>query len=513
MQTEDQGDAIAFLTQPATHGTTGAVEIVDTHISRIFLVGDRAYKMTRALRLPYADFSTPARRLVACRREAALHAPAAPGLYLGVRRITRESGGTLVWDGTGPLVDAVVAMRRFDSACLFSNMAHAGTLTPQLLTATANVIADLHEAAPRHAGGAGAALMASVLDVNAAAFRSSEVFGTTEINALDTRLRQALARHAAVLNHRAAAGKVRRCHGDLHLRNICLLDGTPRLFDCIEFNDEIATVDVLYDLAFLLMDLWHLPRADLANWTMNRYLDRSGDDAGLVLLPFFMAVRAAVRAHVLATQAGDAARPLAQEARGYHALALDLLRPAPACLVAIGGFSGSGKSTVADALAAHLGTAPGARVIESDRVRKALHGVSAQTRLPPTAYGPDASATVYAVMAARASSLLSAGGSAVVNAVFDQPQAHERIEAVAREHGLRFRGFWLHAPAQVLRQRVAQRVGSASDATLDVLERQLAQDSGAAPMWQRLDATQGTTQLVSEILDELNCSANQSVRE
>lgn len=505
MQTENQGETIAFLARPATHGPAGAVEVVDTHISHIFLVVNRAYKMKRAVRLPYADFSTPARRLAACHREVALNAAAAPGLYLGVRRITRAPDGTLAWDGPGPLVDAVVAMRRFDAACLFSAMARAGALTPPLMTATAGVIARHHAAAPRHAGTSGAARMASVLDVNAAAFRASPVFAPTEIDALDARLRQALARHAAVLDERVAAGKVRRCHGDLHLRNISLLDGTPRLFDCLEFNDEIATVDVLYDLAFLLMDLWHLQQADLANWTMNRYLDLGGDDAGLVLLPFFMAVRAAVRAHVLATQAGDgrgAGQPLAQEARGYHVLALDLLRQAPARLVALAGFSGSGKSTVADAMAAHLGASPGARVIESDRVRKALHDVPAETRLPASAYGPDASARVYEAMAARAGTVLAAGGSVVVNAVFDRPQARERMAAVARQQGLRLHGFWLDAPAAVLRRRVTQRTGGASDATLDVLERQLAQ-GGGAPGWQRLDATQDRQQLVSDILARL----------
>lgn len=288
MQAEDQSPVVAFLADPATHGGSDAVEVLETHISRIFLVGDRAFKMKRAVRLPYADFSTAGLRLAACQKEVALNAPGAPGLYLGVRRITRVADGAIAWDGAGELVDAVVEMRRFDQACLFSNMARAGRLTRPLMTATAQRIARAHQVAPVHDAGSGAGRVASVLDINRAGFGVSRVFTAEEVAQLDAGFRTAWARHALMLDQRAASGQVRRCHGDLHLRNICLLGGQPRLFDCLEFSDEMATVDVLYDLAFLLMDLWHLQLADLANWTMNRYLDHTGVDAGFALLPFFI---------------------------------------------------------------------------------------------------------------------------------------------------------------------------------------------------------------------------------
>lgn len=503
MQAEDQSPVVAFLADPATHGGSDAVEVLETHISRIFLVGDHAFKMKRAVRLPYADFSTAGLRLAGCQKEVALNAPGAPGLYLGVRRITRAADGALAWDGAGELVDAVVQMRRFDQACLFSNMARAGKLTPQLMTATARVIARAHEAAPVHDAGSGAARVASVLDINRAGFGLSRVFTAEEVAQLDAGFRSACARHALTLDQRAASGQVRRCHGDLHLRNICLLGGEPRLFDCLEFSDEMATVDVLYDLAFLLMDLWHLQLAELANWTMNRYLDHVGVDAGFSLLPFFMALRAAVRAHVTAAQAGDGAtpdHPHAPEAHAYHDLATRLLQQQPARLIAIGGFSGSGKSTVADALAAHVGAPPGARVIESDRVRKARYGVATGQRLPPGAYNAQASAAVYADMAARARAIIAGGGVAVVNAVFDRVQERTRMQALARRLGLRFHGLWLDAPAHVLRQRVAQRSGSASDATVAVLEQQLRRSPGIPSSWQRLDAAREPQRIVAEVL-------------
>ncbi|TIW41870.1 MAG: aminoglycoside phosphotransferase, partial [Mesorhizobium sp.] len=246
------------------------------------------------------------------------------------------------------------------------------------------------------------------------------------------------------------------------------------LFDWVEFNDQIASTDVLYDLAFLLMDLWHRGFPDLANLVMNRYLDEADDEDGFALLPFFMAVRAAVRAHVTATQveegSADSAR-LVAEARSYFALAQELLREKPPRLIAIGGLSGSGKTTIAELLAAHIGAPPGARIVESDRIRKAMHGVPAQTRLPDRAYRPEFSERVYREMAWRAGLILSEGGSVVADAVFDRPADRDRIEKAASSRGVAFAGFWLEADPLLLWRRISERRGGPSDATVDVLSR------------------------------------------
>lgn len=503
---DDQTDVIAFLCDPASHEAAEPVEVMKTHISLVFLAGDRALKMKRAVKLPYADFSTPQLRLAACRKEVELNSATAPGLYLGVRRVTRQAGGRLAFDGDGELADAVVEMKRFDQSALFDRMAQAGALTPALMTQTARMIARFHRGAPVvHPEDGGAQAMRAVLDINKAGFAAGRIFGEAEVGRLDAALRAALARHADALDRREAAGKVRRCHGDLHLRNICLLDGEPRLFDCIEFNDGIATVDMLYDLAFLLMDLWHRGLADLANLATNRYLDEADDEDGFVLLPFFMAIRAAVRAHVSATQAGEGGAPagrLAAEARAYFDLAGSLLHEHPARLVSIGGLSGSGKTTVAEALVAHVGAPPGARIVESDRIRKAMHGVPAETRLPDKAYRPEVSQRVYGEMVWRAGLILSEGGSVVADAVFDRPDDRARIERMARERGLPFLGIWLDATPDVLWQRVDRRIGGPSDATVDILSRQLARDAGAIG-WRRLDAARSPSRIVADILDML----------
>jgi len=504
MIVEDQAATVAFLSDPATHGGVGPVDTMETHISRIFLAGERVFKMKRAVKLPYVDFSTPGRRLEACRREVEFNGATTPELYRGVRSVTRRADGGLAFDGGGELVDAVVEMTRFDQQALFDRMALTGQLTPDLMTETARMIVRFHRGAPVVHSGGGTANIAGVLDINEAAFATSGTFAADDIAPLNHAFRQALESHAALLDRREAAGKVRRCHGDLHLRNIVLVNGAPRLFDCIEFNDAIASIDTLYDLAFLLMDLWHRGFEAFANRVMNRYLDEADDEDGFPLLPFFMAIRAAVRAHVTATRIDEGSDPegrLAAEARSYFDLAARLLRPCPNRLVAIGGLSGTGKTTVAEALAPSLGPPPGARIVESDRVRKAMHGVPAETRLPPKAYLPETSERVYAEMAWRAGLILSEGGTVVADAVFDRRHDRERIEAVASMRSVPFRGIWLDADPALLWERVRDRAGGPSDATVDVLARQLARKA-ACDDWEKIDAAAETAAIVRAILGQ-----------
>lgn len=486
MGPQDQTETIAFLRRLSAQNAAGPAEVIETHISLVFLVGDRVFKLKRAVRLPYVDFSTVALRLSACDKELALNRRTAPALYLGLRRITREADGTLAFDGAGELVDAVVEMARFDQSRLFDRMAVAGELTPALMTRLARTIALFHEGAPVVPGD-GASNIAHVLDINEAAFATCRIFEPGAMARLNHSFREALARHAALLDRRAAAGHVRRCHGDLHLRNICLIGDRPTLFDCIEFDEALASVDTLYDLAFLLMDLWHRELPGFANLVMNRYLDETGDEGGFPLLPFFMALRAAVRAHVLAGQARDEACANAAAARSYFTLAETLLRPVPARLVAIGGLSGSGKTTVAELTAPALGAAPGARIIESDRVRKHMFGADAETRLGRDAYSPAVSQEVYRILAERAREHLAAGGTALVDAVFDDPGRRAQIEEAARATGQPFTGIWLDVAPEILRSRVRDRRGGPSDATVDVLDQQLRKVMGAMG-WNRLPA-------------------------
>ena len=209
---------------------------------------------------------------------------------------------------------------------------------------------------------------------------------------------------------------------------------------------------------------------------MNRYLDESDDQSGFNLLPFLMAVRAAVRAHVTATQVEEGSGrcgKLVAEAYSYFEMARSLLDAKPAQLVAIGGLSGSGKTTVAEVLAPKIGTPPGARIVESDRIRKAMHHVPAEARLPATAYRPAVSERVYREMTWRAGVVLAGGGSVVADAVFDNRSNRDLIEKAACDFGVSFTGVWLDADPDLLRRRVSDRTEGPSDATVDVLSRQL----------------------------------------
>lgn len=500
MLVQDQTDAIAFLRDLHTHGCD-AVEHIETHISQIVLVGNRAFKMKRAVKLPYADFSTPELRLKACEREVELNGVTAPGLYIGVRRIVRDQDGRLHF-GDGELVEPVIEMVRFDQNALFDRMAVDGSLNASLLTQAARMVARYHSRAPVVHRGSGSANIAAVLAINTAGFATSHVFDETEVAVITQLFEEALGENKPILDGREASGKVRLCHGDLHLRNICLIDGQPRLFDCIEFNDQIATVDTLYDLAFLLMDLWHRGFPQLANLVMNRYLDETDDEDGFVLLPFFMAIRAAVRAHVLATQVAEdgSAAHLVSEARSYFDLVRSLLAKVQPRLILIGGLSGSGKTTVADALAAWLGAPPGARVIESDRIRKALHGVPAEVHLGADAYRPRVSEKVYSEMARRSLALLKAGGSVVADAVFGRSANRQLIEAAAKSAGVQCKAIWLDAGTSILRKRVANRDGGPSDADLSVLTRQISGEREGLT-WRMINAERRVETIVQEILE------------
>ncbi len=500
MLVQDQTNAIAFLGDRHTHGSD-EIEHIETHISHIFLAHDRAFKMKRAVKLPYVDFSTPELRLEACKREVRLNGVTAPSLYLGVRTISRDQAGKLHF-GDGELVEPVVEMVRFNQDALFDRMAMEGRLNAKIMTQAARMIARYHQGAPVVHGSSGSANIGAVLAINRAGFATSRVFDETEVATITQRFEEILKENASLLDGREASGKVRLCHGDLHLRNICLIGGEPCLFDCIEFNDQIATVDTLYDLAFLLMDLWHRGFPQFANLVMNRYLDETDDDDGFVLLPFFMAIRAAVRAHVIATHVaeGGSAADLESDARSYFELARSLLTKVQPRLVVIGGFSGSGKTTVADALAALLGAPPGARIIESDRIRKALHGVSAEVHLDADAYRPDVSDEVYSEIVRRSLAITKAGGSVVADAVFDRLENRQLIEVASTAAGNRCEPVWLQADVRVLQQRVSSRHEGPSDADLRVLARQLS-GGQTPPAWRVIDAQQQVGEIVREILE------------
>ena len=488
---DDQTETIRFLARADSHGVTTPVERIDTPGSILFLFGDTALKLKRAVTFPFLDYATVALRHAACRAELRLNRRTAPGLYREIRAIVRRPDGTLAFGGKGETRDWVVVMRRFDQASLFDRLAEAGALTPALLRTLADRIAAFHreaEPAPEHGG---AVAVARLIDL----IRTSMSGAIPDARA-EAWHGQALAAHALIatrLDRRRAAGTVRRCHGDMHLRNICLVEGVPTLFDCIEFSDDIACIDTFYDLAFLLMDLWQRGLHDAANLVFNRYVDISGDRDGIAALPLFLSMRAAIRAHVSASAASvqDDSAARAREAAAavdYLDCAFACLEPRPAPLIAVGGLSGTGKSTLAYALAPLLGAVPGARVVRSDVLRKRLMAVMPETRLSPQGYTRSITARVYAELVAETGAARDAGQAAIADAVFGRSEERAAISAVG---GAAFTGFWLEAPIATIVPRLEQRIGDASDANVAVLERQVALGFATPEDWHRIDASGG----------------------
>jgi aminoglycoside phosphotransferase family enzyme/predicted kinase len=490
----DQPEVIAFLSSPAAHG--GAeVERIETHSAIVFLAGDRAWKLKRAVRYDYLDFSEPMRRHELCEAEVRLNRRSAPDLYRRVVAVTRERDGSLALGGPGEPVEWVIEMTRFDQDDLFDRLAAKGLLELDLMGPLALEIAELHRIAERRGDHGGAQGMAWVVDGNAEDFarRGAGVLDPAVSASVTAESRVELGRHGALLDRRRDRGSVRHCHGDLHLRNIVLWKGRPTLFDAVEFNDEIACVDVHYDLAFLLMDLWKRGLQRHANVVWNDYLAETEDLEGIALAPLFLSCRAAVRAKtslVASALQSDAARRTGLEelAREYLRMALDLLRPPPPCLIAVGGFSGSGKSSLARVLAPAVGAVPGALVARSDVLRKRLCGVPELEHLGAAGYAPEVSRRVYQAVAERATRSVRAGHAVIADAVYARPEERAAIEDAASRSGVPFVGLWLEAPEPVLLERVRRRERDASDADASVLRMQLRQESGPL-RWERVDAS------------------------
>lgn len=497
---DDQRETLAFLASPAAYGAGVArVERIDTHASSIFLAGDFAYKLKRAVAFSYLDFSTVRRREASVRAELALNGAIAPDIYLSVRAIARLRDGSIAFDGAGEIIDWVVVMARFDQELLFDRLCVRGALDDATVRNLGAEIARFHasaESVPAFGGRASIALEISGNELNLA-LAAEEIFPRAARAELVERWRGELERYAPLLERRNAEGKVRRCHGDLHLRNVVLLRERPTLFDRIDFSDHLACIDVLYDLAFLCMDLEHRQCARAANLVTNAYLDVASEVDGFALLPLFISLRAAIRAHTsLAAAETD-------EARAYFRLAEESLLERPPRLIAIGGSSGTGKSTLARAIAHRIGRVPGARILHTDAIRKRLFGLASSHRLGRDAYGLAVSERVYRSQREETMALLRAGCSVVVDGVFARASDRRALAETAEACGVPFIGFWLRAPDDVLRARVAARTGDMSDATVAVLDTQLATGARALD-WTEIDASgspEATASLARAVLE------------
>jgi hypothetical protein len=494
-ETLSQQAVFELLGEPATYGAAGATTEVkrhQTHAAMVFLAGDRAVKVKRAVRYPFLDFSTLDKRKAACEAELQINRKFAPQLYRRLVPITRESDGALVLDGPGEPVEWAVEMMRFDEDKTLDRLAARGELDESLTAKLALAVAAMHERAePVEAGPWITALEQFIRNNTTIFHRYANLFPERTVEVLERQLLSALERLRPLLVERGKQGLIRRGHGDLHLGNIAILNGEPVAFDALEFDPVIASGDVLYDLAFLLMDLVEFDRSATANRVLNGYYGaarRLSDCDGIAALPFFMSLRAAIRAMTTASRLDVTNHTVAQSARHYFDLALNLLAPVKAKIIGIGGLSGTGKSLLARGLAPSLSPSPGALVFRSDVERKAFYGVTEYERLPPEAYRREISQAVYGIVIDKAARVARAGHSAIVDAVFATAEERAALETAIAGASVEFCGLFLFADLTTRLQRVGARAPDASDADAKVARKQEEFTTGAIN-WKHIDAS------------------------
>ncbi len=425
-QVKVHAEVVSLLRDANNYGDdTKQIDIITSHGSMVFLGRSDVYKIKLPVKYPYMNFSTLKKRKVACEREFHINYPRAPSIYIGVKPITKEPAGNLAIDGSGEPIEWAVHMRRFPEKDILKNLTESSKFDDGLAANLGNVIADYHNQLPPCSSIDGTSRVSIIIDEILSFSRAcSQDLLCSEFQNFSIRAHQMLDQIEPLLDQRAKSGLIRRCHGDLHLNNIVLIDEVPTLFDALEFDEQLATVDVIYDFAFLLMDLIHVGLKSKANIVFNSYLNRAFPltiPSGFRILPLFLGLRAAIRSMVniqSITQNPSKGSQLEGEAGRYISEANLYLEPAIPTLVAVGGFSGTGKSTLAAALASEIGCTPGAVVIRSDIERKNLWDVDENDPLPSKAYRPSARTEIYSLMLEKAEAILTQGHSVILDAAF-----------------------------------------------------------------------------------------------
>ncbi|MFU8838275.1 MAG: AAA family ATPase [Thiohalomonadaceae bacterium] len=453
-------------------------QLIETHISWVILAGEFAYKIKKPLNLGFLDFSSLEKRRHYCAEEIRLNRRLAPEIYLDVLSIGGSAAHPL-YQHT-PAIEYAVRMRRFEMQNQLDILLGAGHLDSQIVDAFAQAIARFHQSIVGARPPANLGTPSQVWQPMAENFQQIRALPiwTQEdphLSALEAWSQEQYRQHQALLSQRLAEGFVRECHGDMHLANLAWIDHMPLIFDGIEFNPALRWIDVISEIAFVVMDLHQHHRSDLAWRLLNGYLEHSGDYAGLALLRFYLVYRAMVRAKIAAIrlaqlEAGTAQQAARSELQDYLQLAASFTRAQRPQLLICHGLSGSGKSVLGMQLLARIG---GLR-IRSDVERKRLFGVSPQQRGEDSLYQPDATAQTYQRLARLAGAMLGAGFTVMVDASFLDAAEREHFAQLAKERGCPFWILSFSASETVLRQRLAARRGDASDADTSVLDKQLA---------------------------------------
>mgnify|MGYP001045519717 FL=1 len=477
------------------HPAQDPIQLIQTHISYILLTGDYAYKVKKPLDFGFLNFTTLDQRRHFCQEELRMNQRGAPGLYLQVLPIF-QTNGHFQFNGSGELVEYALQMRQFPQEQLFSNLFERGELTPALMEELGRVVAMFHAQAETNDYIRSFGRPERVREAFDENYAQTQRYIGGPQTARQYRETQAytdrfFAERQELFQQRIEQDRIRECHGDLHLRNICFWEGKILLFDCIEFNEAFRFVDVMYDVSYAVMDLDARHRPDLGNVYLNTYLEETGDWEGLKILPIYLNRQAYVRAKVTSFLLED---PTATEetkatafrtAARYYRLAWEYTLPKRGQLFLMSGLSGSGKSTVAR----HLARQQGAIHIRSDAVRKHLAGIPLRQRGGPAVYTPEMTDKTYRRLVQLGVELAQEGYIVILDAKFDRQALRGMAIAQAQQRGIPLHILHCYAPEPVLRERlqsrsqapqtgcidgVGQRPADIADATAEMLAEQQA---------------------------------------
>ena len=469
------------------HGVTEPVRVIQTHASFVLLTGDYTYKIKKPVNFGFLDYSTLAKRQHFCNEELLMNQRTAPEIYVEVLPII-QTGDSFQLGSNLPAitsaeitVEYVLKMREFPQDSLLLSLLERGLLTEQLMAGLGREVANFHRTAIsnsyiRRFGEV--SQIRTAIDNN---YLISEKYiggPQTQTQYQETKdyTDAFFAENPELFNRRIAHNKIRQCHGDLHLRNIALWQDKILLFDCIEFNEQFRFVDVMYDVAFTVMDLESRGRRDLGNAFLNTYIEQTGDWEGLQLLPLYLSRQAYVRAKVTSLMLDDPAISTAQKAEisetaaHYYKLAWQYTKPRRGKLTLMSGLSGSGKSTAARYLARHTG----AIHIRSDAVRKHLGGIPLNERGGQDLYSDEMTAQTYGRLLELGIILADRGWDVILDAKFDRQNLRTDAIDRAQSHGLPLQIIYCTAPIEVLQERLQQRSGDIADATAELLSSQQA---------------------------------------
>lgn len=457
-------------------------QLIETHISWVLLTGPFAYKIKKALNLGFLDYSTLEKRKFQCEEELRLNRRTAPELYLGLVPIGGPPEAPSL--NGKPAIEYMLKMRQFPQQALLSHRLESGELTASHIEALASLVADFHaeiDIAPPNSPYGSIEAVCDPMHENFDQIRQriSSTRLAKRLELIEQRNSAFALKERALFEQRREAGFIRDCHGDLHLNNILLLEGQPRLFDCIEFNPALRIIDVISEVAFLVMDLEEHERYDLANLLLNSYLERSDDYEGVRLLRFYLCYRAMVRAKVETIRLTQMDLSNREECDTHHALrayielAEGYSEPGSPHIFITHGLSGSGKTTLTGALMQQLG----AIRIRSDIERKRLFGLKSDQPSDATnIYTADANRRTYRRLAELTRAIIQGGYPVIVDATFLELRERARFRTIAADLGVPFTILHFHASPEVLYHRIQQRIAigkDASEANLKVLERQI----------------------------------------